>query len=86
MIEQIVLTYPIERERLDLFRDFMTPKKIEPKSHHFIEDTDILLQMVAANRGVTALPRWLIEESQHKFKVSAISLGKKGFSKKFILG
>ena len=84
--QQIILTYPIEQERLDIFRDFMSPHMITPKKHLFVEDTDILLQMVAANRGVTALPRWLIEESQYQFNVVAVSLGREGIYKKINIG
>jgi len=86
MSTQTLITYPIERDRLDIFRDFMTPEKILPKRHLHVEDTDILLQMVASDRGVSALPRWLVEESKNQFSISPVSLGKKGIYQKIYLG
>ena len=83
---ETLLTYPIENARLDIYRDFMTPSKVVPKKHLHLEDTDMLLQMVASNRGVTALPRWLVEESQNQFNIQALSLGKKGIFQKIYIG
>jgi LysR family transcriptional regulator for metE and metH len=83
---EILITYPVERERLDIFRDFMTPAKIFPNKHIHIEDTDILLQMVASGRGVSALPKWLVEELRTQFSVQAVSLGEKGVHQKIYIG
>lgn len=81
---ETLITYPIENSRLDIYRDFMTPAKIVPAKHVHIEDTDMLLQMVASNRGVTALPLWLVEEAS--FPVRALRLGKKGLQQKIYIG
>lgn len=86
MSRETLLTYPIEKERLDIFRDFMTPAKILPKKHSHVEDTDILLQMVASGRGVSALPRWLVEEYRTQFGVCPVSLGKNGVHQSIYLG
>ena len=53
---------PTQPERLDIFTQFLTPTDIAPRRHKAIETTDILLQMMANGRGVTALPRWLLQE------------------------
>lgn len=86
MTGEKLITYPIEKERLDIFRDFMTPAKVLPKRHTHIEDTDILLQMVASGRGVSALPRWLVEECRSSFDIVPVSLGEKGIHQKIYLG
>lgn len=84
--EETLLTYPVETDRLDIFKLFLTPAGIAPKRHKTIETTDILLQMVAAGRGVTALPRWLVAEYAEKLKLAAVRLGARGIAKKIFLG
>ncbi|MCP4408533.1 MAG: LysR family transcriptional regulator [Gammaproteobacteria bacterium] len=84
--EQTLITYPIETERLDVYSLFLLPANCRPKKRKTIETTDILLQMVAAGRGVAALPRWLVEEYATKLPIQAVKLGKKGIAKKIFLG
>lgn len=83
---EVLITYPVAPERLDIFADFLTPAGIAPKRHKTIETTDIMLQMVASGRGVAALPRWLIEEYASKIDVVPVRLGEGGISKKIYLG
>ena len=82
----VLITYPVEPERLDIYNQFLQPAGISPKRHKVIETTDIMLQMVASGRGVTALPRWLIEEYTGKLDVVAVRLGRNGISKQIFLG
>ena len=42
--------------------------------------------MVAAGRGVTALPKWLIDESKERDLLTYRSLGEVGVSKTLYLG
>lgn len=84
--DEILITYPVAPERLDIFADFLTPAGIAPKRHKTIETTDIMLQMVASRRGVAALPRWLIEEYASKIDVVPVRLGANGIFKKIYLG
>jgi len=86
MTGETLITYPVERDRLDIYRDFMTPACVLPKKHTHIEDTDILLQMVASGRGVSALPRWMVEECRARFAIKPVSLSKKGIHRKIYLG
>lgn len=86
MSTQSLITYPIENDRLDIFRDFMTPANIKPQRHSYVEDTDILLQMVSAGRGVSALPRWLVEEYREEFNLVPISLGEMGVRHQIFIG
>jgi len=56
---ETLITYPVATQRLDIYTQFLIPAGIVPARHKTIEDTDIMLQMVANGRGVAALPRWL---------------------------
>lgn len=83
---EILITYPVNVERLDIYNRFLLPAGIMPKRHKTIETTDIMLQMVASGRGVSALPRWLVEEYAHKLDIVPVRLGKNGIAKQIYLG
>jgi LysR family transcriptional regulator for metE and metH len=86
LAEEVLITYPVEVERLDIFNQFLQPAGISPKRHNTIETTDILLQMVASGRGVAALPRWLVEDYADKLEVTPVRLGRQGIKKQIFLG
>lgn len=86
MADQVLLTYPVETDRLDIYTQFLNPAGVVPKRHKTSETTDIMLQMVACGRGVAALPRWLAEEYCAKLPISAVRLGKDGIAKQIFLG
>lgn len=83
---EVLITYPVATERLDIFNQFLLPQGITPRRHKTIETTDIMMQMVASGRGVTALPRWLVEEYAGKMAVVPVRLGRKGIAKHIYLG
>lgn len=83
---EVLITYPVEIERLDVYNQFLLPANCSPKQHKTIETTDIMLQMVAAGRGVAALPKWLVEEYAHKIPVAPVRLGDHGLAKQIFLG
>lgn len=83
---EVLITYPVTIERLDIYNQFLLPAGISPKRHKPIETTDIMLQMVASDRGVAALPRWLVEEYASKLDVVPVQLGKSGIHKQIFLG
>jgi LysR family transcriptional regulator for metE and metH len=91
LITDILITYPVPIERLDIYAQFLMPAGVMPKHHKTIETTDIMLQMVASGRGVAALPRWLIEEynsniTDNKPAIFPVKLGKTGLDKHIFLG
>jgi len=86
LVEETLITYPVDIERLDIYTQFLSPAGVSPKRHKPIETTDIMLQMVASGRGVAALPRWLVEEYSTKLDVAPIRLGKHGVAKQIFLG
>lgn len=83
---EVLITYPVEIERLDIYNQFLQPAGISPKRHKVIETTDIMLQMVASGRGVAALPRWLVEEYAERMEVVPVRLGRQGIAKQIFLG
>jgi len=83
---ETLITYPVELSRLDIFTHFLTPANCTVRQHKTIETTEIILQMVAAGRGVTALPKWLIDESKERYLLTYRSLGEVGVSKTLYLG
>ncbi len=86
LTREILISYPVDIERLDIYSQFLLPAGITPRRHKAIETTDIMVQMVASGRGVAALPRWLAEEYAKKSDVAAVRLGPKGIAKQIFLG
>ncbi|VDC32326.1 LysR family transcriptional regulator [Pseudogemmobacter humi] len=60
--DQVVITYPVGRDRLDLFTEVLTPAKVEPRGHRTAELTAVILMLVGSNRGVAVLPDWVMRE------------------------
>ena len=83
---ETLITYPVEIERLDVYSQFLLPAGAVPRQHKVIETTDIMLQMVACGRGVTALPAWLVPEYRRELDVVSVRLGKGGIAKQIFLG
>lgn len=58
--EEVVLHYPVERAKLDIFTQLLTPARVEPRGTRGVELTEVILMLVAAGRGVTVLPDWVL--------------------------
>ncbi len=86
LIDETLITYPVTMERLDIFSQFFLPNNCMPNKHKTIETTDIMLQMVSAGRGVTALPSWLIDEYAEPLSLSYGKLGGEGIHKQIHIG
>lgn len=83
---ETLISYPVTKERLDIYSQFFMPAGIAPKQHKSIETTDIMLAMVAAGRGVAALPRWLVEDYARTMPITAVQLGARGIAKQIYVG
>lgn len=83
--DEVLITYPVDIERLDIYNQFLLPAGCAPRERKTIETTDIMLQMVASGRGVAALPRWLVDEYAGRMPVTALRLGD-GVFKQIFLG
>lgn len=62
--EQLI-TYPVERTRLDVFSQLLIPAKVEPRAIRQVELTAVILLLVASNRGVSVLPDWVVREVKY---------------------
>lgn len=83
---EVLITYPVPTDRLDVYTRFLLPAGRLPRQHKTIETTDIMLQMVASGRGVAALPRWLVLEYAQRLAVQPVRLGQRGVAKHIHLG
>ncbi|MCC7319431.1 MAG: LysR family transcriptional regulator [Rubellimicrobium sp.] len=58
--DQTLITYPVDRTRLDVFSQLLTPARVEPAALRQVELTAMILLLVASNRGVAVLPDWVV--------------------------
>lgn len=58
---QTLICYPVAREKLDIFSQFLTPAKVEPAAISHTDMTLMMLHWVENRRGVCALPKWLLD-------------------------
>jgi LysR family transcriptional regulator for metE and metH len=62
---ETLITYPVERARLDIFSQLLTPANVEPAAIRQAELTSVILLLVASNRGITVLPDWVVREVKY---------------------
>lgn len=86
LVEETLITYPVPLDRLDIYNMFLLPAHCAPGRHKTIETTDIMLQMVASGRGVTALPKWLVTDYAPQLGLRTLRLGPHGIQKHIHLG
>ncbi len=75
---EVQITYPVERERLDIFQHFLDPAGVEPAEIRTAELTVMMVQLAASGRGVCALPNWALHEYLQKGFIAQLRLGEKG--------
>ncbi|MGR3320796.1 MAG: LysR family transcriptional regulator [Pseudooceanicola sp.] len=62
---ETLLTYPVDRSRLDVFSMLLEPAGVEPAAVRRVELTEMILLLVASGRGVTVLPDWVLHEVKY---------------------
>jgi LysR family transcriptional regulator for metE and metH len=60
--DQMLITYPVARERLDVFTELLAPAKVEPRGQRQVELTAVILMLVGSDRGVSVLPDWVLRD------------------------
>jgi len=60
--DQLLIHYPVAREKLDVFTDLLTPARVEPRGLRPVELTAVILMLVASDRGVAVMPDWVLRE------------------------
>lgn len=64
--DQLLITYPVDRTRLDIFSELLGPAKVEPRGVRQVELTAVILMLVASGRGVSVLPDWVLREVKYQ--------------------
>lgn len=59
---EVLITYPVSRDKLDVFTELLTPAKVEPRGQRPVELTAVILMLVGSNRGVAVLPDWVLRD------------------------
>ena len=77
-IDQTLISYPVPRDKLDIFTELLTPARIEPRAHRPVELTAVILMLVGSNRGVAVLPDWVLHDVKSNPDYITRPLGPKG--------
>lgn len=76
--QETLISYPVPRNKMDIFRLFLTPAGVEPMAIRVTELTVMSIQLVASGRGLFALPSWAAKEYTDPGYVLARRLGDDG--------
>ncbi len=79
---EVLITYPVERARLDVFTGLLTPAKVEPRAIRQVELTAVILLLVASGRGVAVLPDWVLREVKYSSDYVTRPLTETGMTKR----
>ncbi|WP_292292245.1 LysR family transcriptional regulator [Marivita sp.] len=79
---ETLITYPVERSRLDVFSQLLIPAKVEPAAVRQVELTAVILLLVASNRGVSVLPDWVVREVKYSSDYVTRPLTEKGITRR----
>ncbi|MBO9433440.1 LysR family transcriptional regulator [Ruegeria sp. R13_0] len=79
---QTLITYPVERTRLDVFSQLLIPARVEPASIRQVELTAVILLLVASNRGISVLPDWVVREVKYNSDYVTRPLTKEGITRR----
>ena len=79
---QTLISYPVDRTKLDAFTELLGPAKIEPAAIRQVELTAVILLLVASNRGVAVLPDWVVREVKYNSDYITRPLTKGGLTRR----
>ena len=79
---EVLITYPVEKSRLDAFTQLLTPARVEPKSIRQVELTAVIMLLVASGRGVSVLPDWVIAEEKYGHDFVARPITQNGLTRR----
>lgn len=72
--QETLLIYPVQRNRMDIWRHFLQPAGISPM-FKTVDNTLLLIQMVSARMGIAALPHWVMESFERQGFIATRTLG-----------
>jgi len=79
---ETLITYPVERGRLDIFTGLLSPARVEPRAIRQVELTAVILLLVASGRGVAVLPDWVLREVRYSSDYVTLPLTEQGMTKR----
>jgi LysR family transcriptional regulator for metE and metH len=79
---ETLITYPVDRARLDVFSQLLIPAKVEPAAVRQVELTAMILMLVASNRGVAVLPDWVVNQVKYNADYVTRPLTKSGITRR----
>lgn len=74
LTNETLLIYPVQRQRLDIWKHFLQPAGVTPALKN-VDNTMLLIQMVSAQMGIAALPHWVVEGVEKQGLVVTKTLG-----------
>ena len=80
--DQTLITYPVERPRLDVFSQLLSPAGVEPKAIRQVELSAVILLLVASGRGVSVLPDWVVRDVGTSQSIVTKSLTETGVTRR----
>ncbi|RBI69817.1 LysR family transcriptional regulator [Roseovarius sp. TE539] len=80
--DETLITYPVDRARLDVFTELLTPARVEPRATRRVELTAVILLLVASNRGVAVLPDWVVRELRRHDDYVTLPLTENGLTRR----
>jgi len=80
--DQTLITYPVERPRLDVFSQLLSPAGVEPKAIRQVELSAVILLLVASGRGVSVLPDWVVRDVGTRQSIVTKSLTETGVTRR----
>ncbi|MCL4675482.1 MAG: LysR family transcriptional regulator [Pararhodobacter sp.] len=80
--DEVLITYPMDRGRLDIFSGLLGPARVEPRSVRQVELTAVILLLVASGRGVSVLPDWVLREVRSSADYVTLPLTEHGMTKR----
>lgn len=75
---ETLITYPMDRARLDVFSQFLTPAGVEPVQSRTVELTAVALMLVASGRGVAVMPDWVLRRESANAEIVMLPLTRGG--------
>jgi len=80
--DQTLITYPVERPRLDVFSQLLLPARVEPKALRQVELSAVILLLVASGRGVAVLPDWVVRDAAQAGSIVTRPLTEHGLTRR----
>ncbi|MCW2256457.1 LysR family transcriptional regulator for metE and metH [Providencia alcalifaciens] len=74
LADETLMIYPVQRNRFDVWRHFLQPAGVSP-TVKTVDNTLILIQMVAAKMGIAALPHWAVDSFEKQGLITTKTLG-----------